>query len=97
MSASSVYSTSSSTTSSSTYSTSHPLLDNQRKSSLSKVIDKARGKLSGSEKLPNDESDFERAKAKELEKQRRKEEYERLGLGERTKFGQPGAGSFKAL
>lgn len=52
--------------------------------------------MSGSERLANDESDFERAKAKELEKQRRKEEYERLGLGDRTKFGQPGAGGWNA-
>ena len=94
MPASSVYSastTSSNQTSSSsaTYSDSKPL--------FSKVVDKARAKMSGgSEKLPNDEGDFERAKAKELEKQRRKEEYERLGLGDRTKFGTPGAGGWNA-
>jgi hypothetical protein len=57
-------------------------------------MDKARSKLgrrpSGAESLAADEAEFERQKAKEIEKQRRKEEYERLGLGDRTKFGMPG-------
>lgn len=63
-------------------------------------MDKAKSKLSrrpsGAETLPDDEQDFERQKAKEVEKQRRKEEYERLGLEDRTKFGMPGAGGWKA-
>src|ERR1700761_6087605 len=67
----------------------------RRRSGVERVMDKARSKLGrgpiGAEMLPNDEEDFEQQKAKEIEKQRRKEEYERLGLGERTKFGSPGA------
>lgn len=59
-------------------------------------MDKARAKFTGSEKLSNNENDFERAKAKEIEKQRRKEEYEKLGLADITKFGRPGAGNWNA-
>lgn len=63
-------------------------------------MEKAKSKLgrrpSGADVLPDDEQDFERQKAKAIEKQRRKEEYERLGLGDRTKFGMPGAGGWKA-
>jgi len=68
--------------------------DGQRKSSIERAMDKARSKLgrrpSGAESLAADEAEFERQKAKEIEKQRRKAEYERLGLGDRTKFGMPG-------
>ena len=71
-----------------------------RKSSLSSAMDKAKSKLSrrpsGPEALPNDEQDFQRQKAKALEKQRRKEEYERLGLDDRMKFGLKGAGGFNS-
>lgn len=49
---------------------------------------------SGSESLPENEAEFERQKAREVERQQRKEEYERLGLGEKTKLGDP-AGGFK--
>ena len=63
-------------------------------------MDKARSKLggrpSGAEALPDDEQDFERQKAKAIEKQRRKDEYERLGLGDRTTFGMPGSGNWNA-
>lgn len=72
----------------------------QRKSSLTKIVEKAKTKMSGSERLPNDERDFERQRQKEVEKQERKQErkqeYERLGLGDRTKFGVPGAGRWNA-
>lgn len=60
-------------------------------------MDKARSKVgsrSGSEVLANDELEYERQRAKAAEKQRRKEEYERLGLKDKTKFGQPGGVSF---
>jgi len=61
-------------------------------------MDKAKQKLgrkpSGADALPDSEEDFERQKAKAVEKQKRKEEYERLGLGDKTKFGMPGSGSF---
>lgn len=61
-------------------------------------MDKAKSKLgrspSGVEALPNDELDYERQRAKAVEKQRRKEEYERLGLSEKTKYGMPGGVSF---
>ena len=63
-------------------------------------MDKTKSKLgrrpSGAESLPDDEEDFQRQKAKAIEKQRRKEEYERLGLSDRTKFGMSGAGGWNA-
>lgn len=63
-------------------------------------MDKAKAKLSrtpsGAEELTDDQEDFERQKAKEVEKQKRKEEYERLSLGDRTKYGVSGAGGWKA-
>ena len=49
---------------------------------------------SGSEALPGNELEFERQRAKAVKKQQRKEEYERLGLGDKTKFGTPGGVSF---
>ena len=71
-----------------------------RKSSVERAMDKAKSKLgrrpSGSEALPNDEQDFERQKAREVEKQRRKEDYERLGLDDRVKFGMKGAGGWNS-
>lgn len=66
------------------------------RSSIEKLMDKAKAKMSKSQRLPDDEKEFEKAKAKEIEKQRRKEEYERLGLAEKTKFGTPGAGGWRA-
>ncbi|KAK3073934.1 hypothetical protein LTR53_004062 [Teratosphaeriaceae sp. CCFEE 6253] len=70
----------------------------RRKSSLNGMVDKAKAKLgrrpSGAEALAGDEEDFERQKAKEVEKQKRKEEYERLGLGDRTKYGMGGTGGW---
>ena len=72
----------------------------RRRSTIERAMDKAKSKLgrrpSGAEALADDEADFERRKAKEVEKQRRKEEYERLGLGERTKFGMPGVGGWNS-
>ncbi|KAK5127165.1 hypothetical protein LTR85_008526 [Meristemomyces frigidus] len=72
----------------------------RRKSSLEQVMDKAKAKLSrrpsGTEALPDDAEDFERQKAKEIEKQNREKEYERLGLGDKTKYGMSGAGGWKA-
>lgn len=72
----------------------------QRKSSLSLVMAKAKAKLSrrpsGAEALPDNEQEFERQKAKDLEKQKRKKEYERFGLDKTTKFGMSGAGGWKA-
>ncbi|KAK4957305.1 hypothetical protein LTR10_005267 [Elasticomyces elasticus] len=70
----------------------------RRKSSLGGIVGKAKAKLSrhpgGAEALADDEEDFQRQKAKEVEKQKRKEEYERLGLGDRTKYGMGGAGGW---
>lgn len=66
---------------------SQPLLEGQRKSSIGKIMDRAKSKMTGGERIADNESEFERLKAKEVEKQRRKEEYERLGLGDRTKYG----------
>lgn len=61
---------------------------------MERAMDKARSKLgrrpSGAESLASDDAEFERQKAKEVEKQRRKADYERLGLGDKTKFGMPG-------
>ena len=72
----------------------------RQKSSVERAMDKAKSKLgrrpSGSEALPNDERDFERQKAREVEKQRRKEDYERLGLDDRVKFGMKGAGGWNS-
>lgn len=72
--------------SASTSSGSQPL-DKQRKSSVGKIMDKAKSKINGRERLSDDADDFEKSKAKEVEKQKKKEEYERLGLGDKTKFG----------
>ena len=71
-----------------------------QKSTVERAMDKAKSKLgrrpSGSQALPNDEQDFERQKAREVEKQRRKEDYERLGLDDRVKFGMKGAGGWNS-
>lgn len=71
-----------------------------RKSTLGRALDMAKSKLnrrpSNAETLPGNERDFERSKAKEVKKEKRKEEYERLGLGEKTKMGTPGAGGWSA-
>lgn len=76
-----------------------PLVSDQRKSSIDRVMEKARSKVgrspAGVEALPGNEAEFEREHAKAVKKQQRKEEYERLGLGERTKFGTPGGMSFR--
>ncbi|RMX79497.1 hypothetical protein D0869_08268 [Hortaea werneckii] len=74
----------------------------ERKSSFGQAMEKAKAKLSrskpsNSESLPGDEADFEKQKAKDVEKQKRKEEYERLGLKEQTTFGLSGAGGWKAM
>ena len=64
----------------------------------SSLMDKARSKLgrqpSDSVSIASSEDDFQKQKAKAIEKQRRKEEYERLGLGDRTKYGMGGSGGF---
>lgn len=61
-------------------------------------MDKARSKFgrshSGADALPSDELEYERQRAKAMEKQRRKEEYERLELDKQTKYGMPGGMSF---
>jgi hypothetical protein len=54
------------------------------------ALDKARHKLSSSSKLDSSEAEFERRKEIEVKKEERKAEYERLGLGNRVKFGQGG-------
>lgn len=57
-------------------------------------MDKAKSKLgrspSGAEALAGDEKEFERQKAKAVEKKRRREEFERLCLEDRTKYGSLG-------
>lgn len=61
-------------------------------------MDKAKNKLggsrSGAKTLPSDELEYERQRAKAEEKQRRQEEYERLGLKDRTLYGMPGRVNF---
>lgn len=61
-------------------------------------MEKAKSKFvrrpAGSESLPGSAEDFERQKAKEVEKGRRQAEYERLKLREQTIFGMKGAGGF---
>jgi len=58
------------------------------------MFDKARTKLRhGSkdmEELAGDEEEFERQRQKEIEQQKRKEEYEKLALNQKTKFGSGG-------
>jgi hypothetical protein len=54
------------------------------------ALDKARHKLSSSSKLDSSEAEFERRKEIEVKKEERKAEYERLGLGNKVKFGQGG-------
>lgn len=61
--------------------------ESKQRSPLGQIIDKARRKACGEERLAGDEGEFARMKAKEIEKQKRREEYERLDLGERTKLG----------
>jgi len=64
-----------------------------RKSSISRVVDKAKAKAklsrspAGAEMLANDNEQFEKMKEKEIKKEQKKEEYERLGLGNRTMYG----------
>lgn len=69
-----------------------------QRSSIERAMDKAKSKLgsrsSRVESLPDDDADFERQKAKEMEKYRRKAEYERLELREKTIFGMKGAGGW---
>lgn len=73
-----------------------PSLGDEKQSSLAKTMDKIRAKVNGSEKPPSDPAELEKSEAKALEKQRRKDEYERLGLGHITKYGMPGAGNWNA-
>jgi hypothetical protein len=65
-----------------------------RKGSISRAVDKAKAKLSrspaGAEVLADDDEQFEKMKKKEVKKEQRKEEYERLNLGDQTKFGMKG-------
>lgn len=63
---------------------------------MEKAISKISRKPSGAKSLPQDEADFERQKAKEIDKLKRAEEYERLALADRTKFGLPGAGGWNS-
>ena len=63
------------------------------KSPIMSAIDKVKDKLSGSKDkdvLPSSEVKFDHLREKEREKERRKQEYERLGLADKTKFGQGG-------
>lgn len=69
----------------------------EQRSTFGKIVDKARAKVSGGEKLASSETDFEKEKAKAIEKQKRKEEYEKLGLEMRTKYGLPRAGGWNAM
>ncbi|KXT11786.1 hypothetical protein AC579_9230 [Pseudocercospora musae] len=68
------------------------LVESEKRSSISRAMDKIRSKVTGSERLPSDVSESEKAKAKEIEKQQRKEDYERLAMDYRIKYGLPGAG-----
>lgn len=73
------------------------MTESHRKSTIERAMEKAKSKLgrrpSDAESLASNEEEYERQKAKAIERQRRKEEYERLGLGDKTKFGMPGAPS----
>ncbi|KAK6424134.1 hypothetical protein LTR95_016422 [Oleoguttula sp. CCFEE 5521] len=73
----------------------------RRRSSLSKAVDKAKAKLSrsqsGTEMLPDDEEAFEKAREREVKREKRKEEFEKSGLKEQTVFGMKGAGGFGSL
>ena len=63
------------------------------RSPIMSVIDKVKDKLSGSKDkdvLPSSSAEFDRLREKEREKERRNQEYERLGLADKTKFGQGG-------
>ena len=69
-----------------------------RKSAMGEVIDKAKTKLSrrpsDSEALPESEEDFQKQKAKDVKKEKRMADYERLGLAEKTRYGTAGAGGW---
>ncbi|TKA31816.1 hypothetical protein B0A50_01895 [Salinomyces thailandicus] len=98
-SSSSKQSSTAQTTSSTQTSSTQPA--ERSRSPIAQAMEKAKAKLSrrpsGSEALPNDEKDFEKQEARAVEKQKRKEEYERLGLAEQTKYGMGGAGGWKAM
>ncbi|OQO06269.1 hypothetical protein B0A48_08857 [Cryoendolithus antarcticus] len=73
----------------------------RRRSLLSKAVDKAKAKLSrsqsGAEILPDDEEAFEKAREREVKREKRKEEFEKSGLKEQPMFGMKGAGGFGSL
>ena len=77
------------------YDPTHP-----RKSKLGWAFEKTKSKLnrrpSNAETLPDDEKDFERRKAHEVKNEKRKADYERLGLDKEIRFGNPGAGGWGA-
>ncbi|KAL2352172.1 hypothetical protein BJ546DRAFT_988749 [Cryomyces antarcticus] len=54
------------------------------------------GKADSHHVLAYSEAEFERRQKRAVEKENRREEYERLGLGERTKFGVLGAGGWRS-
>ena len=68
--------------------------ESHRKSTIQRALDKAKSKLSGrpsdAESLASNDDEYRRQKAKAIEKQCRKDEYERL---EKTEFRMPGAPS----
>ncbi|EME87478.1 uncharacterized protein MYCFIDRAFT_169295 [Pseudocercospora fijiensis CIRAD86] len=55
------------------------LVEAEKRSSISRAMDKIRSKVTGSERLSSDISESEKAKAKEIEKQKRKEDMAFLG------------------
>ncbi|KAF2754145.1 hypothetical protein EJ05DRAFT_479694 [Pseudovirgaria hyperparasitica] len=60
-------------------------------SEMSPLFGEVKAKLGGKGKkhqaLPSDEAEFEKLREKEQKKEERKHEYDRLELGNRTKFG----------
>ncbi|TKA63845.1 hypothetical protein B0A49_10468 [Cryomyces minteri] len=65
------------------------------------LLSKARAKMTASRGdshhvLASSGAEFERQQKRALEKGNRRQEYERLGLGERTKFGVLGAGGWRS-
>ena len=73
-----------------------PLPASQKKSLISRAVNKTTAVLSRVKSIPGSESEVERVKVMsgKLEWQWRKHEYERLGLADKTQFGTPGAGGW---
>lgn len=61
---------------------------------MDKTMSKVTRRNKDAARLSDDDEEFEKQKAKQIEKYRRKAEYEQLALREKTVFGMKGAGGW---